>query len=119
MFAKVPAVLMLIVSLLLASWTVPAPPALTRTEAPRCGEMECVSGCCTSKACCGASQQQRAPETPRDQAPRPELQAVTIDFQWLMLASSLREVAQEFVILEEVNGQHSLPPLALSCIHLI
>ena len=108
----------MILSLLLTAQALPAARPLVKSTPVGCVETPCVNGCCSSKACCEGSQQQQAPQSPTPLVPRPELQ-LAVDSQVFALLHALLPATRDFIILDEVSGGHSLPPLAASCIRLI
>ncbi len=119
MFARISLIVPLLLSLLCAGLTPPAPRAVVQREAGACVGMACLKGCCTMKTCCDSARQQQAPKPPESRAARPELQLIAPSFQVFAEVYVRTERASHFITADEQSGAHAPPPLARSCIQLI
>jgi len=116
-FAKTSLILTLVLGLL---FTAVARSLVQPVEMSKgdCAKMECVTGCCSDKACCAAMQQQRAPQ-PIQGTPRSDLQLAPIGLRDLAPLYFLPPALRSFVIRDDAHAWHTPPLLAVICVRLI
>jgi hypothetical protein len=116
---KLSILLALIVSLLAAplAQSVAAQPAAVK--APGCAMMTCVNGCCGMMPCCAKSQREPPQPVQAPVPPRTGTEFAAIGLHVFSLLYALPAPSRTFVILDEANTGHTLPPLATNCIQLI
>ena len=120
MFAKTSLILTLLVSLLFVTQAQPTALPVEMKQGGACAGMPCVRGCCPNVACCNATEQQNAPQTPAS-APQQHtyVQLAAIGLRTYILLFTLPARERPLVILDEASTAHTLSPLAVNCIQLI
>lgn len=120
MFARIPLILALIVSLLFVTQAQPMSMPVEMKQGGMCAGMQCARGCCANTACCVAVEQKQAPQTPAPpQQQHQDVPFVAIELRAFTLLLPPPAPRRPVVIRDDTWTAHALPPLAASCIQLI
>ena len=110
--------ILLLLALVLSPLALPAADSRA-VKMPSCVAMVCAKPCCASMVCCAAQpQHESAPE----QAPAPSragVESADIATHTVIFLSALPAPQRCFVMRDEAQAAHTLPPLAATCIRLI
>ena len=120
MFARLPLILTLILSLLFVTQAQPIGMPVEMKQGGMCAGMQCVRGCCTHKTCCATVEQKQAPQTPApSQSQQHNVQFVALEMRAYTFLLPPPAPRRPVVIRDDTWTAHALPPLAASCIRLI
>ena len=120
MFARIPLILALIVSLLFVTQAQPMAMPVEMKQGGMCAGMQCARGCCSKTSCCSTVEQNQSSETPASpQSQHQDVQFVALELRAFTLLLPPSAPRRPVVIRDDTWTAHSLPPLAASCIQLI
>jgi hypothetical protein len=119
MRAKIPLILMLIVSLLFVTQARPVVLPVEMKQGGMCAGMECEPGCCANMACCKMMEQQKAPKPPVSAPESTCVQLATLGLRAYTILFPPPALRRPFVIPDDASAVHTLSPLAVSCIRLL
>jgi hypothetical protein len=119
MRARISIVILLILSLLLGAQAQWMALPVEMKAGGICATKDCARDCCANTACCKTTEQQKSPQKPAPAQHNAQFQLATLGLRTWTILFLPPATRRPFVILDEVDAAHTLPPLAASCIRLI